>query len=129
MDQIQAVTGLSERASAQTLPGAWESLLERIPYDWSHLLAEVELEPQTSYEDAALLVSALNPEHCDERPAFRFRVGREFGYGAGTMLVKHCLELLDEARIAGRLRLLEALSERRPVDTQGPVWRLEGRSL
>jgi hypothetical protein len=129
MGQVQAVTGLSTDERAQTLSAAWDSLLERIAYDWSHLLAEVELETEVPYEDVALAVSPLNPERCQRQAAFRFRVGHDFGYGVPAVLARRCLESLDAAGVEGRLRLLEVLSERRSLDAQGPVWRLEGRSL
>jgi hypothetical protein len=122
-------SGLSGRGSAQTLVFAWDRLLERLPDDWSHLYAEVELRPAELYEDVALIVSPLNPARCDGRTAFRFRVGRSFGYGAAAEMTRRCLERLDQARIPGRLHLLQMLAEKRPVETQGPVWRLGGRSL
>lgn len=122
-------SGLSARGPAQTLVAAWNRLLERLPDDWSHLYAELELRPTESLEDVALIVSPLNPEHCDGRTAFRFRVGRSFGYGAAPEMAGRCLERLDEARVSGRLHLLQLLAEKQPLETQGPVWRLGGRSL
>ncbi|MGD0272543.1 MAG: hypothetical protein ABSB96_02270 [Gaiellaceae bacterium] len=129
IEENPVASGFSARWSAQTLVFAWNRLLERLPDDWSHLYAEVELRPTESYADVALIVSPLNPEHCDGRSAFRFRVGRSFGYGAAPEMARRCLERLDKARIPGRLHLLQLLAEKRPVETQGPVWRLGGRSL
>jgi hypothetical protein len=129
MEQISADNGLSESRGGQTLAAVWDGLLAGLSEDWSDLLAEVELGSDAPYHPAALLVSALNPERCGERIAFRFRVGRSFGYGAATSAVRRSLKALDEHGIEGRLRLLDVLSQRRPFETQGPVWRLEGRSL
>jgi hypothetical protein len=129
IDTNPVASGLSERQAAQTLAVAWDQLLTRLPYDWSHLYAEVELPPEYPYERVALIVCPLNPEHCEGRSAFRFRAGHGFGYGISTEMARRCLKRLDEARVPGRLRLLQLLSERRPVETQGPVWRLGGRSL
>jgi hypothetical protein len=129
MEENSTVSDLSAGRSTQTLVTAWDRLVERLPKDWSHLLAEVELQREEPYEIVALIVSALNPQRCDRRKAFRFRVGRDFGYGASTQIARHCLGRLDEARVEGRLRLLEMLSQRRPVEMQGPIWRLGGRSL
>lgn len=129
MEQDSAANGLSESGAGQTLAAAWNGLLADLSEDWSDLLLEVELRPGEPYHPVALIVSALNPERCDERAAFRFRVGRKFGYGAASSTAVHCLKLLDEHQVEGRLRLLDALSQRRPVETQGPVWRLAGRSL
>jgi hypothetical protein len=129
IEKNPVASGFSVREPAQTLVLAWNRLLERLPDDWSHLYAEVELRPTESHADVALIVSPLNPERCDGRSAFRFRVGRNFGYGAAPEMARRCLERLDEARIQGRLHLLQLLAEKRPVETQGPVWRLGGRSL
>jgi hypothetical protein len=129
IEEIPVASGLSARGSAQTLVSAWNQLLERLPDDWSHLYAEVELLPTAPYADVALIVSPLNPARCDGRAAFRFRVARSFGYGASLAMAKRCLERLDEARVPGRLHLLQLLAEKRAVETQGPVWRLGGRSL
>jgi hypothetical protein len=129
MEQDSAANDLSTRGGGQTLAAAWDDLLETLNDDWSDLLVELELRPDRPYQPVVLTVSALNPERCDKRAAFRFRVGRDFGYGAAASTARHCLELLDEQRVEGRLRLLDLLSQRRPFETQGPVWRLGGRSL
>ena len=129
MEQNPAENGVSESGAGQTLAAAWDGLTEGLSDDWSDLLVEVELLSDLPFFSAALIVSPLNPGRCDERDAFRFRVGRDFGYGAAAALVRRCLELLDEHGIKGRLRLLNVLAQRRPFETQGPVWRIEGRSL
>jgi hypothetical protein len=129
MDQNSAANGLSEREAGQTLVAAWDALLESLGEDWSDLFVEVELRPDEPLHPVALTISPLNPERCGERAAFRFRVGRSFGYGASPSIVRRCLRLLDERSVEGRLRLLDLLAQRRPFETQGPVWRLAGRSL
>ena len=129
MEQNSAANDLSESGAGQTLVAAWDELFEGLSEDWSDLLAEVELRPDKPYHPALLIVSALNPERCDGRAAFRFRVGHAFGYGAAASTARHCLELLDEHGVGGRLRFLDVLAQRRPFETQGPVWRLEERSL
>jgi hypothetical protein len=127
--EIQAGSDVSAPGAAQTLADTWDRLLERLPEDWSHLLVEVEVPTELPYDRVAVTVAPLNPERCDPRMAFRFRVARAFGYGANTSLARHCLGLLDEVPVEGRLRLVESLSQRKPVETQGPVWRLGGTSL
>jgi hypothetical protein len=129
MGQNSAAIGLSERGARQTLAAAWDDLLGSLPEDWSHLLVEVELRSEEPYELAFLTVSPLNPGRCEKKTAFRFRVGHDFGYGASTQMVRHCLGKLDEYEVEGHLHLLQVLSQQRPVETQGPVWRLGGRSL
>jgi hypothetical protein len=129
IDENRVASGLSKQGPAQTLVTAWERLLERLPGDWSHLYAELELRPDQPYENVALAVCPLNPERCDSRPGFRFRVARNFGYGAAPELTRRCLERLDAFRVPARLHLLQVLAETRQAGTQGPVWRLGGRSL
>ncbi|MHB8060404.1 MAG: hypothetical protein ACYDHO_06190 [Gaiellaceae bacterium] len=129
MEQDPAANGLSESEARQTLATSWDALTSGLSDDWSDLLVELELSSSVPYHSAALIVAPLNPGRCDGRDAFRFRVGRAFGYGAAAALGRRCLERLDEHGIEGRLRLLEVLSQRRPFETQGPVWRIESRSL
>ncbi len=129
MDESGVNSGYQVDGTAQTLSTAWDDLVNRLPEDWSHLLVEVEVQPEASNEPVVVIVSALNPQRCDSRTVFRFRVGRDFGYGASAQMARHCLDQLDKARVEGRLHLLEMLSQRRPVETQGPIWRLGGSSL
>ncbi|MGD0166833.1 MAG: hypothetical protein ABSC51_06020 [Gaiellaceae bacterium] len=129
MNENPVVNDLSVGQGEQTLAAAWEQLLGRLPEDWSHLLVEVELPPELPYEPVALIVSPLNPARCENLPGFRFRVARDFGYGAAPQMVGRCLERLDEAGVPGRPRLLQLLADRVPIETQGPVWRFEGRSF
>jgi hypothetical protein len=56
-------------------------------------------------------------------------VARQFGYGASPGMTRRCLARLDEERITGRVEILRALSDTRPVGTQGPVWRVGGRAV
>jgi len=44
-------------------------------------------------------------------------------------MTRRCFERLDEEGIRGRVAVLRALSDTRPVQTQGPVWYVGGRSV
>jgi hypothetical protein len=44
-------------------------------------------------------------------------------------MVRRCLERLDAEQIRGDVAILRVLSESRHVATQGPVWRVGGRSV
>jgi hypothetical protein len=111
------------------LASAWEAELERLPLDWSDLYAEIEFRSTDHLQLAALNMSPLNPSRFDTTAALRFRAARTFGYGASTTMVKRCLERADEAGLDGHLRIVQVLSDSKPVATQGPVWRVEGRSV
>jgi hypothetical protein len=112
-----------------TLAAAWEEALAGLPADWSDLYIELELTSTDYLEPAALALSPVNPSRYGGKPGFRFRCAREFGYGASPEMVRRCLERLDERGIGGEVRILRALSDTKPVATQGPVWYVGGRSV
>ena len=112
-----------------TLAAEWDAAVGTLPSDWSDLHAEVELRSSRDLERGALALSPVNPSAAPGRPGFRFRVARQFGYGASAEMTRRCLERLDEQSIAGELRILRVLSDTRPVATQGPVWRVGGKAV
>jgi hypothetical protein len=135
-------------AEARTRPALvaqWDEAVAGLPEDWSDLYVELELSSSDHLEPGALLLAPVNParrkpdarvrpagpesDALDERPAFRFRVARRFGYGASAEMTRRCLERLDDRRIHGQLRVLHALSDTKPVYTQGPVWYVGGRAV
>ena len=83
----------------------------------------------TTCPRAALLGAPLNPTRVPDAIALRFRVSGKQGYGASPLMVRRCLERMDAEGIAGRVTVLHALSETENAVTQGPVWRLAGRSV
>jgi hypothetical protein len=110
-----------------TLAAAWGSALAELPDDWSDVYAELGLD-STDYSDrGALLLSPVNPSRFGDRPGFRFRVARRFGYGASPEMATRCLERLDAERMTGSIRIVLALSDTDPVATQGPVWYRGGK--
>lgn len=128
------VVGVEERAAAAAptaggLAAQWERLADALPADWSDLYAEVELASSDYLERAALLLAPANPTRVPNRIAFRFRVARRFGYGASAEMTRRCFERLDSESIRGTVRALWALSDTRPVYTQGPVWYVGGRAV
>jgi hypothetical protein len=112
-----------------TLAASWDALLAALPDDWSDLYCELELGSTDQLEHAALLLAPLNPARYGGSVALRFRVAGTRGYGASGGMTRRCLERLDEERIPGRIEILRALSDTRPVGTQGPVWRVGGRAV
>jgi hypothetical protein len=113
----------------ETFLAAWEHELAALPQDWSDLYAEVELDSSDYLDRGALLLAPLNPSRYGDQPGFRFRAARRFGYGASGGMAQRCLERLDEEGIRGAIRVLWALSDTRPVQTQGPVWYTGGGSV
>ena len=118
---------IEEEASATAAPERslarqWQGLVGGLPDVWSDAYAEVELVSTDYLERGALLLAPLNPSRVPDRTAFRFRAARRFGYGASSMMTHRCFERLDSESIRGTLRILWALSDTKPVYTQGPVW-------
>jgi hypothetical protein len=116
-------------ARARSFVEAWDAELTALPDDWTDLYAELELASSDYLERAALLLAPVNPARYGGKPGFRFRVARRFGYGAAPEMTRRCLARLDEEGIYGGVRVLRALSDTRPVQTQGPVWYLGGRAV
>lgn len=123
--QRQATPG--EQAPA-LLVDAWDRGLATVPPDWSDLLCELEVDSSDYLPRAALLGAPLNPTRNPDELALRFRVSRR-GYGVSPSMARRCFERMDSEGITGRLAVLQGLSEVDYVGTQGPVWRIAGRSV
>jgi hypothetical protein len=117
------------RLVPERLPESWAAALATLPADWSDLLGEIELDSSAHLERAALHLSPLNPRRDGTRVALRFRCARQAGYGASPEMVTRCLVRCDEAGMLGVARVLRALSDSRPVQTQGPVWQISGQTV
>jgi hypothetical protein len=117
-----------EAPAESSLAERWDAAVATLPPDWSDVLAELTLRSSDYMPRAALLCAPLNPTRSGQL-AFRFRVARRAGYGASPVMVRRCLERLDAEQIRGDVAILRMLSESRHVATQGPVWRVGGRSV
>ena len=113
----------------QRLADAWDALVATLPPDWSDLLCELEVDSSDYLGRAALLGAPLNPTRAPGRLALRFRASESNGFGAPAGLVRRCFERMDDEAITGTLTVVNALSQTDNVATQGPVWRIAGRSV
>ena len=111
-----------------SLAAGWDALVATLPPDWSDLHAELRLTSTDYLPRAALLCAPLNPTKAPGT-AFAFRVARRAGYGASPAMTRRCFERCDAEAIRGVVVPLRVLSETRNVATQGPVWRVGGRSV
>jgi hypothetical protein len=111
------------------LAEAWGTLVAGLPPDWSDLLCELEVDSSDYLGRAALVGAPLNPTRNPNALALRFRASETKGYGAPAPLVRRCLERMDDEAITGTLTVVNALSQTDNVGTQGPVWRIAGRSV
>jgi len=133
--EVSAEPGTAAPASRPELPpppmltDAWAEALSELPPGWSDLLCQLELDSSDHLPRAALLGAPLNPTRVPGESALRFRVSATKGYGASPLMVQRCLERMDAEHIAGRLEVLVELSDTENAATQGPVWRVAGRSV
>jgi hypothetical protein len=116
-------------AEPATLSEAWLGALATLPSDWSDLLGEIDLISSDYFERAALLLAPINPVRVGRGSVLRFRCASRFGYGASAGMVGRCFERCDDDGIRGSVQVLRALSDTRPVGTQGPVWQIDGRTV
>ena len=132
---IDAVAGAAPAAGASTpeasrsLADAWDEALSSLPPGWSDLLCDLELDSTDHVPRAALHGAPLNPSRVVGAAALRFRVSGKQGYGVSPQMARRCFERMDAEGITGRITILHALSDTENADTQGPVWRLAGRSV
>ncbi len=130
VDTKAAAPVVGERPpAAGSLAEAWDAALERLPPDWSDLLCELVLDSSDFVPRAALLGAPLNPTRVPGAIALRFRASGKQGYGASPGMARRSLERMDAERITGRIAVLHALSDTENAATQGPVWRIAGRSV
>ena len=112
-----------------SLANAWDDTVSRLAPGWSDLLCELELDSSDHVPRAALVGAPMNPTRNPEAIALRFRVSGRQGYGVSPGMARRCFERMDADGITGRILVLGELSETANAETQGPVWRLSGRSV
>jgi hypothetical protein len=120
---------IAPRHAEAPLASQWDELNDDLPPDWSELYAEVELSSSDFVQRAALLMAPVNPARYGAPTVLRFRAASSTGYGTAPAMVRRCMERLDAERITGSLRALRVLSHTAHASTQGPVWRVGGRSV
>jgi hypothetical protein len=112
-----------------SLVAQWEQTLADLPPDWSDLLCELRLDSSDHLPRAALLGAPMNPSRVPDEIALRFRASGKQGYGVSPQMARRCFERMDAEGIAGSLTVVQSLSDAENAVTQGPVWRLAGRSV
>jgi hypothetical protein len=115
--------------STRSLAQSWDAALAELPPDWSDLLCELELDSTDHLPRAALLGAPMNPTRNPDAIALRFRASGKQGYGVSPLMARRCFERMDAEEITGRITVLQSLSDTENAVTQGPVWRVAGRSV
>jgi hypothetical protein len=116
-------------ASRQSLAAAWDTALAELPPDWSDILCVLELDSSDHLPRAALLGAPMNPSRVLGETALQFRASGKQGYGVSPLMARRCFERMDSESITGSIRILGGLSDTENAATQGPVWRVAGRSV
>lgn len=130
VDQTAPTTPLGATPEPRSsLAAAWDAEVAKLPAGWRDLLCELELDSTDYLARAALHGAPLNPTRNPDEIALRFRASSGGGYGTAAVMVRRCLERMDAEGITGRIRVLTALSDTENVATQGPVWRVAGKSV
>ena len=128
-DTVAADETPAGQAARPGLTQAWDALLATLPPDWSDVLAELELDSSDHLPRGALLGAPLNPTRVPGENALRFRASGKQGYGVSVQLARRCFERMDSDGITGTLRVIYDVSDSENAVTQGPVWRVAGKSV
>ena len=112
-----------------TLVDAWDATLAELPPDWSDVLCSLELDSSDHIPRAALLGAPMNPTRVPDELSLRFRASGKQGYGVSVQMARRCFERMDADGITGRIRVIYDLSDSENAVTQGPVWRVAGKSV
>jgi hypothetical protein len=107
----------------------WDEALAALPPDWSDILCVLELDSSDHLPRAALLGAPMNPSRVLGDVALQFRASGKQGYGVSPQMARRCFDRMDAEGITGSIRIAYGLSDTENAATQGPVWRLAGRSV
>jgi hypothetical protein len=128
-EAAEAPTPAKAAPARKPLAESWDEALAELPPDWSDLLCDLELDSSDHVPRAALLGAPLNPSRVADAIALRFRCSGKQGYGVSPRMARRCFERMDAEGIMGRITIVQALSDTENADTQGPIWRVAGRSV
>jgi hypothetical protein len=128
-DVVPARAAEETTAPTASLAETWDDTLRALPPDWSDILCVVELDSSDHLPRAALLGAPMNPSRVSDEIALRFRASGKQGYGVSPQMARRCFERMDAEGITGSIRVDYELSDTQNAATQGPVWRLAGKSV
>jgi hypothetical protein len=91
----------------------FQAMVDSLPPDWTQLEADLRIDDEDRYIDAATLLSQINAMPYSKHDwHWRLRSAREFGHAAAAETVHGTLALLDDEGITGELAMREARSGR-----------------
>lgn len=99
-----------------TLAGQFRQLLDSLPPDWTDLEFDMRIEEPSRYVDTAVALSFINAQpYSGTDWQWRVLVAHSFGHAAAAESVTGVLAQLDEAGVAGELRLRETREGRAEI--------------
>jgi hypothetical protein len=128
-DVVPGSAAVETAVPRASLAESWDAALAALPPDWSDILCVLEVDSSDHLPRAALLGAPLNPSRVLGDIALQFRASGKQGYGVSPQMARRCFERMDAEGITGSVRIAYGLSDTENVATQGPVWRLAGRSV
>jgi hypothetical protein len=91
----------------------FQAVLDSLPPDWTQLEADLRIDDEDRYIEAATLLSQVNAMPYSKHDwHWRLRSAREFGHAAAPETLRGTLALLDDQGISGELAVREARSGR-----------------
>ena len=128
-DVVPGPTAEATLTSRASLARSWDAAVAELPPDWSDILCVLELDSSDHLPRAALLGAPMNPSRVPDELALQFRASGKQGYGVSPQMARRCFERMDSEGITGTISIANGLSDTKNAATQGPVWRLAGRSV
>ena len=104
----------------------WNAIEQGLDPRWRDAQLELAIEDETQQSRVLALLAPAGPGRSGNK--IRFAATRS-GTGVGPEAVRRLARRLDEEGIPGELRVVLALSDSRPVGTQGPVWYVGGKAV
>lgn len=95
------------------LAADFQDIVDSLPPDWTDIELDVRLADEERYIEAATLMVTCNAQpYSHAEWHFRILVAHQFGHAAAAPAVHCTLRNLDEAGIAGELRLRDTRTGR-----------------
>ena len=121
---------VEERFRAGELPGFLHVAIgqEAVAVGVCHALEENDVIASTHRAHGHTLAKGTHPNEVMAELYGKVE-GCSKGYGVAPEMAGRCFERADADRITGTVRVLRVVSHSSHVSTQGPVWRVGGRSV
>ncbi len=102
------------------LADSFQAIVDSLPEDWTDLELDLRIADERRYIDAATYMVTCNAQpYSRSEWQWRILVAHSFGHAAAAPTVHGTLRLLDDAGIAGELRVRGTRTGRHPEGALG----------